>query len=104
MGFPEIKLSEIQHGKDYYVSFEKTMGIKLKSPFTYGCQTWVDMKQFLPDYKGKLLLKRSCFMCEETLKAKPIDAVKVAYKWLHRKDPYRYGVVYEDGTLERRWV
>ena len=104
MGFPEIKLSEIQHGKDYYVSFEKTMGIKLKSSFTYGCQTWVDMKQFLPDYKGKLLLKRSCFMCEETLKAKPIDAIKVAYKWLHRKDPYKYGVVYEDGTLERRWV
>ena len=29
MGFNSIKLSEIQHGKDYYVSFEKTFGIKL---------------------------------------------------------------------------
>lgn len=104
MGFMEIKLSEIQHGKEFYVSFEKVMGIKLKSAFTFGCQTWVDMKPFIPGYKGKLLLKRSCFMCEDTLEAHPVDIIKVAYKWLHRKDPYHYGVVYENGTLEKNWV
>lgn len=104
MGYREIKLSEIQHGKEYYVSFEKIMGIKLKSAFTHGCQTWVDMKPFIPGFKGKLLLKRSCFMCEETLRAKPIDAIKTIYKWLHRKDKVYYGVVYEDGTLEHGWL
>lgn len=105
LGFRDIKLSEIQHGKDYYVSFEKVMGIKLKSAFTYGCQTVVDMTPWLPEFKGRLLLKRSCFMCEETLKAKPIDAVKVAYKWINRKKHINnYAVIYEDGSLERRWI
>ena len=34
MGFNSIKLSEIQHGKDVFVSFEDIFGIKLGSPFT----------------------------------------------------------------------
>jgi organic radical activating enzyme len=104
LGFPEIKLSEIQHGKDYFVSFEKTMGIKLKSPFTYGCQTWVDMKPFIPGFKGKLLLKRSCFMCEETLKATFTDGLKVAYKYFCRPKDGHYAVVYEDGSLSNGWI
>lgn len=104
MGFPEIKLSEIQHGKDYFVSFEKVMGIKLKSAFSNGCQTWVDMKLFIPGFKGKLLLKRSCFMCEETLKANLADGIKVMYKYFRRPKEGHYGVVYEDGTLSNGWI
>lgn len=104
MGFPEIKLSEIQHGKDYFVSFEKLMGLKMKSAYSRGCQTFVDMKQFIPDYKGKLLLKRSCFMCEETLKAKPIDLVKSVYKLVTPRVKNFYGVVYENGEMYQGWV
>lgn len=98
LGFPEIKLSEIQHGTEYFVSFEKIFGIKLKSPFSHGCQTWVDMKPWIPDFKGKLLLKRSCFLCESTLKASFMDGVKAVYRSLVEPD-VKYGVVYEDGTL-----
>ena len=43
MGFNSIKLSEIQHGKDVFVSFEKVFGIKLGSAYSHGCQTYLDM-------------------------------------------------------------
>ena len=104
MGYPEIKLSEIQHGKEFYVSFEKTFGLKLKSPYSHGCQTWIDMKQFIPDYKGRLLLKRSCFMCEKTLDASIMDGVKVLYKAIKRPKAGNYRVVYEDGRLTYGWI
>lgn len=103
MGYRDIKLSEIQHGKDYFVSFEEVMGIKLKSPYSHGCQTVIDMKQFIPDFKGRLLLKRSCFLCEETRDASLLDGVKCAYRLLV-KPKTKYGVVYEDGTLKNGWV
>lgn len=104
LGFNDIKLSEIQHGKEYFVSFEKLFDIKLKSAFARGCQTVVDMKPFIPEFSGRLLLKRSCFLCEETLKAKPIDLVKSIYKVLAPPAKNTYGVVYEDGTLSNGWI
>jgi organic radical activating enzyme len=102
MGFPEIKLSEIQHGKNQFVSFEKTFGIKLGSPFYYGCQTFIKIKEILPNVKAKLLLKRSCFMCEKTLSASLLDGVKACYK-VFNPSKNNYGVVYENGTLEKGW-
>lgn len=104
MGFPEIKLSEIQHGTEHFVSFEKTIGMKLKSPFAYGCQQWVDMRPYIPGYRGRLLLKRSCFLCEETLKASLMDGVKVLRKYLLRPVKGHYAVVYEDGSLANGWL
>lgn len=98
MGFNETKLSEIQHGKEHFVSFEKVFGLKLGSPFYHGCQTHVE----LPFLRKPLLLKRSCFMCEETLTASAKDAVKVLYRVLH-KPRNHYGVVYEDGSLSQGW-
>lgn len=103
MGFNSIKLSEIQHGKDYFVSFEKQFGIKLKSPYSNGCQTYLDMTDIIPELKTPLLLKRSCFMCEETLKANLFDGVKVILS-LNRKPKNKYGVVYENGTLTKGWI
>lgn len=103
MGFNSIKLSEIQHGKDYFVSFEKTFGIKLKSPYAYGCQTYLDMEKIIPNFKTPVLLKRSCFMCEETLKASLADARKVF--WKRKQIPKnKYGVVYENGKLYKGWI
>lgn len=104
MGFPEIKLSEIQHGAEYFVSFEKVMGIKLKSPYSHGCQTWVDMRPFIPGYKGKLLLKRSCFLCEKTLRASCMDFVKSVYRLVTPKPKNVYGVVYENGAISKGWI
>lgn len=104
MEFPEIKLSEIQHGSEHFVSFEDIMGIRLKSPYSHGCQTWVDMKPYISGYRGKLLLKRSCFLCEETLKASPMDLTKAIYRCITPRPKNTYGVVYEDGTMHRGWV
>jgi pyruvate-formate lyase-activating enzyme len=103
MGFNSIKLSEIQHGKDVFVSFEKTFGLKLGSPYSCGCQTYLDMNDIIEGFKTHLLLKRSCFMCEETLKASLGDGVKVVTGLL-RKPKNKYGVIYENGELKKGWV
>ena len=103
MGFNSIKLSEIQHGTDYYVSFEKTFGLNLGSPYSHGCQTYLDMESILPGFKTPVLLKRSCFMCEETLKASLMDGVKVLARSF-RKPDNKYGVIYEDGSLQKGWI
>lgn len=102
MGFSEIKLSEIQHGKDSFVSFEETFGIKLGSPFYHGCQTFINTSAIISQMKTPLLLKRSCFMCEETLSASLMDGIKTAYKAI-KPSVNNYGVVYEDGTLTKGW-
>jgi len=103
MGFNQIKISEIQHGKDYFVSFEDTFGIKFGSPFYHGCQTFLDMNKLIPGFKTDVLLKRSCFMCEETLSASFMDGIKCIYK-VFSKPNNKYGVVYENGKIERGWI
>lgn len=103
MGFNSIKLSEIQHGKDVFVSFEKTFGINLGSPFSDGCQTYLNMSNIIPDFKTPVLLKRSCFMCEDTLKASFKDGIKVLYKAFNKTNN-KYGVIYEDGSLQKGWI
>jgi len=102
MGFNEIKLSEIQHGKDYFVSFEKTFGIKLRSPFSFGCQTFIDTTKIIPEMKTPLLLKRSCFACEETLNPSLLDGIKTVAKYI-KPSNNKYAVIYEDGTLSKGW-
>ena len=103
MEFNSIKLSEIQHGKEYYVSFEKTFGIKLGSPYANGCQTYINMEEIIPGFKTPVLLKRSCFLCEQTLKASISDGIKVISK-IFTKCTNTYGVVYENGELKKGWV
>lgn len=103
MGFNSIKLSEIQHGAEYFVSFEKIFGIKLGSPYSHGCQTYIDMSKIIPNFRTPLLLKRSCFLCEETLKASAADGCK-ALLTLFRKSNNKFGVIYEDGSLEKGWI
>lgn len=104
MGFNSIKLSEIQHGAEYFVSFEKTFGIKgLGSPYSNGCQKYLNMEEIIPGFKTPVLLKRSCFMCEETLKANLADGVKVMGT-LFRNPKNKYGVIYEDGSLQKGWI
>lgn len=103
LGFSSIKLSEIQHGKDYFVSFENTFGIKLASPYANGCQTYLNMGNIIPGFITPVLLKRSCFMCEETLKATFEDGIKVI-STAFRKPNNKYGVIYENGELMKGWV
>lgn len=103
MGFNSIKLSEIQHGADVYVSFAKLLGISMKSPYAHGCQTYLDMDSILPGFKTPVLLKRSCFLCEESLKASVQDGLKVVARMFARARN-NYGVIYENGTLAKGWI
>lgn len=102
MGFNSIKLSEIQHGKNCFVSFEKIFGIDLGSPYFSGCQKYLNMEKIIPGFKTPVLLKRSCFICEETLKASFMDGVKVISK-LFTTPKNKYGVIYENGCLTKGW-
>ena len=104
MGFNSIKLSEIQHGKEYFVSFEDTFNIKLKSPYYSGCQKYLNMDKIIPGIKTPILLKRSCFMCESTLKASLMDGAKVAYKKVSGPPKNKYSVVYSDGRINQGWI
>lgn len=106
MDFNSIKISEIQHGKNYFVSFEDTFNIKLKSPFYHGCQTYLDMDSIIKSFKTPVLLKRSCFMCEETLNASFMDGVKAGYKFItkNKSKECKYAVIYENGDMEGGWI
>ena len=103
MGFNSIKISEIQHGKDQFVSFEKLFNINLLSPYYNGCQTYLDMPDILRYIKTPILLKRSCFMCEGTLKASIMDGVKTLYK-AFTKPNNNYNVVYGNGEIKEGWI
>lgn len=103
MGFNSIKLSEIQHGSDVYVSFADTFGIKMKSAYANGCQSYLDMGKILPGFKTPVLLKRSCFICEDSLKASLSDGFKMVAK-VFVPSKNKYGVVYENGRLTKGWV
>lgn len=103
MGFGSIKLSEIQHGEKYFVSFADIYGLHMKTAYSHGCQTYVDMDKIIPGFRTPLLLKRSCFICEDSIKAGVGDGLKALAK-LVRPGSNKYGVVYEDGTLTKGWV
>lgn len=98
-GFRDIKLSEIQHGKEHYVNASEVLGLNLKSPYSNGCQQYV----MLPGIPVPILLKRSCFLCEDTLKASFSDGIKLLTKFVV-PTKNTYGVVYGDGTLTNGWV
>lgn len=106
MGFNSIKLSEIQHGKDVYVSFADVFGLKMPSAYANGCQTYLDMNNICEEFrnfKTPLLLKRSCFLCEDSLKASLSDGVK-AFTRIFCPSKNKYGVIYGNGTLMKGWV
>lgn len=105
MGFNSIKLSEIQNSEKHFVSFESIFKCKLGSPFSSGCQSYLNMDDFIPNFKTPVLLKRSCFACEVTLKASFMDGVKVLYKYLKGvEDNNKYGVIYSNGQFNKGWL
>jgi organic radical activating enzyme len=99
MGFNSIKLSEIQHGKEAYVSFADLFGRKMPSAYSDGCQSYINVEGI----KTPLLLKRSCFLCEDTLKATFMDGIKVLSK-VFTRPKNKYGVIYANGQLEKGWI
>ncbi len=106
-GFNTIKLTELQHAPDSFRSFESIYDIKMKSPYFHGCQTYIDTEKLLGiKMQTPLLLKRSCFLCEETLRASLLDGIKIRWKSKLNKstdNTSHFGVVYEDGTVSNVW-
>lgn len=103
MKFNSIKLSEIQHGKEYYVSFSDIFNFKMESAYANGCQQYINTSKILPNLRTPLLLKRSCFLCEESLVASVADGIKLILKCFSFQKN-KYGVIYENGLLQKGWI
>lgn len=101
IGVQQVKINELQHAEDMYVSFEDAYGLKLPSPYSNGCQTQIN----LPGHEAlEITLKRSCFIVEKSRKATLQDLCKVIYKRTHKATPARNNVLYENGTLQDKWL
>lgn len=98
VGCKHIKINELQNS-DEYISYEDIMGVKMKSPYSHGCQTEID--HF--DTEMKITLKRSCFITEKSRNATLLDIAKIAAKKFstHRND---FKVLYENGRTEVCWL
>lgn len=103
IGVEHVKINELQSvDKDTYVSFENITGIKLKSPYSTGCQT--DVTPYF-NIKGlNVYVKRSCFVVqsESTSKFFYQDFIKAILKRLF-KIQCNTKVLYEDGTISDGW-
>ena len=108
MGAKSIKLSEIQNYTEYWVSFEKLFGIKLPSPYAQGCQGPIDPRILGPkfeNFNAEILLRRSCFVGNNKLKANFSDLVKATFKiFSTATEKSASGIVYEDGSFHRGWI
>ena len=103
IGFHDIKLVELFNMENIYVKFEEVFGVKMKSPFAHGCKTDFDINPWIPSYKGRFTLKRTCFFVNKLLHANLSDMFKAATRKLFEKK-YYFGVIYEDGSLHPYWV
>jgi molybdenum cofactor biosynthesis enzyme MoaA len=97
MGCKNIKFNELQNS-DLHISFEKIMKIKLKSPYSHGCQTEIFIN------KIPVIIKRSCFLTSKNYSASFGDLFKAFLLNIIRPKRERFHVLYENGRLERGWV
>jgi Thiamine biosynthesis enzyme ThiH and related uncharacterized enzymes len=108
MGFHEIRLTELQHAPKEYVSFEDMTGARLQNPYSGGCQTLINPLATLGVYtNAKIILKRSCFVCEPSRNANLRDFAKLAWKIITfpgRSFSGEYGILYEDGRTASNWL
>lgn len=101
LGANKIKLNELQGADGLYVSFENSFGIKLRSPFAFGCQT--DVSNLFDVNSGTVLLKRSCFVVNKNLQASLWDVIKLATKAFKVNTKSTTLVMYENGKISNGW-
>ena len=99
IGCKSIKINELQHTPDSYVSFEDITGIKLKSAYSNGCQTKVNLIEGV-----HTIVKRSCFLVEDSKQASFKDLIKIVLRALFFKPRNMFRVMYEDGTIQKSWI
>lgn len=98
IGVRHIKINELQNSEDLFISFEKTYGIKLKSPYSHGCQTDINLP-----YNMRITLKRACFCVNENLDATISDFFKAVLKRFMKIKATQV-VMYESGMLSNGWM
>lgn len=98
VGCKHVKVNELQHTPNLYVSYEKIMNTNLPPAYSSGCQSYVS------NFAGmRILLKRSCFVVENSQKANLKDLAKALYKKYFHKTTNRFRVVYENGMFRNQW-
>lgn len=100
IGTKHVKINELQHTPELYVSFEDIMYIKMKSPFSSGCQFEINKNLLYTNMK--ITLKRACFLVEESRKASISDLIKIIIKKF-KKRIVTCKVVYENGEISEGW-
>lgn len=102
IGVKHVKINELQHVPELYVSFEDIMGIKLPAPYSTGCQTEINGYSLL-NTKIKVTLKRACFLVEPSRKASFKDLIKILIKKIFLKKKVTCQVLYENGEISNGW-
>lgn len=105
IGITHVKINELQHEEELFVSFERIFEkyltenhIHMRSPYAYGCQK----KIVLDNFNLKITVKRACFCVNRNLQATFPDFVKALKKKLNHQHCQQM-VLYEDGTLSNGW-
>lgn len=101
--YKDIKIAEMFDADDWYVDIPKTLGIKMKSPFAHGCKVEYDISSLIPEFDGKLTIKRTCFLRTRCQEASLSDCVKMFTRYIKKKE-YFFGVIHEDGTVAPYWI
>jgi molybdenum cofactor biosynthesis enzyme MoaA len=97
IGVKNVKINEIQNNSEIYVSYEKIMNIKLKNPYSNGCQTKDSI------FGLNITIKRSCFIVENSLSFNFKDLLKMIYKRFFYKSNNKFKVLYENGLITNKW-
>lgn len=98
-GLRHLRINELMHATDSYVSYEDIMGVTMPSPYANGCKTQ------LLEGNLEIYLKRSCFMVEESLGATVEDVDKLNYK-MDNPDEFTqpgWRILYEHGDYDLKW-
>lgn len=106
LGVENIKINELSDSPELYVSYEKMYNSKLDSAYATGCQTEVK-NDYATGLGLNVILKRSCFLVEESLNASWKDLLKICIRQIAGKKSLvrkRFAVLYENGKISNRWL
>jgi len=97
IGVRKVKINELQHASENYISYEKIMDLKWPSAYAHGCQTFLNYKNI------EVLVKRACFITEDTNSATIKDIVKILFQFFTVFKRKKYRVLWEDGKVTNNW-
>lgn len=97
IGTQKVKINELQHISENYVSYEKIMNVKWSSAYAHGCQT------FLKYGNIEVLVKRACFVTEDINKATLKDIFKILLQIILFYKRKKYRVLWENGKITNNW-